>query len=494
MKKLIFYALLTVLLPACSAQKEVVGTGPDLMMSLLGETPIEEDLQELCDRFGGRVTGTEANLQSVNWGVQKFKEAGVAVTKEAFTIPSLWIENATIATVSGATHFTPKVVAKYYSKTTPKGGLKLPIVEVGFGTEEDFEKAGTSVKGKFVLVEADLCLDVDGLFKEYSDAAMIDARAAAAGAVGIINMSSRPKKLLYRFIASDGPDHGLVNIVMAREDAFRCQRILRSGGQLDFEVELDAVTETEITSYNVIAEIKGSERPDEVVLIGAHLDSWGLGTGANDNGCNVAMMIDIARQMTQLKVRPKRTIRFALWNGEEQGYFGSWGYTKSHQQELDKHIMTMSVDIGSGAITGFFTNGRPEMARITKQVMKPVAGLGAKGVLDVPIVGTDNFDFMLEGVGNLVAQHQPFNYGINYHASSDTYDKVDLAALKMNATIVGSVALGFANLPPEQVTWKRQSYQEVADIIEKFHLEFPMRMFGVWKVWERGERGRKREK
>ncbi len=492
MKKLFFYVLLVGLLPACSAQKELPmrNSPSDMMMTLLSDTPIEEDLQELCDRYGGRVTGTDVNLASVDWAVRKFEEAGVSVKKEAFTIPSLWIENGTIASVTGATEFTPKVVAKYYSKTTPKDGLKAKIIDVGFGTDADFAEAGTTVKGNYVLVEADLCLDVDGLFKEYSDAAAIDARAAAAGAVGIINMSSRPKKLLYRFIASDGPDHGLVNIVMAREDAFRCQRMLRNGDQLDFDVTLNAVTETESTSYNVIAEIKGSEMADEYVLIGAHLDSWGLGTGANDNGCNVSMMIDIARQMQSLGIQPKRTIRFALWNAEEQGYFGSWGYTKSHQAELDKHIMAMSVDIGSGGITGFFSNGRPEMAAITEKVMKPVSGLGAKTVLDIPIVGTDNFDFMLEGVGNLIANHKPFNYGVNYHASSDTYDKVDLESLKRNTAIVASVALGFANLPAEEVTWKRQSPEEIAKIISDFNLEFPMRMFGVYEAWERGERGR----
>ena len=195
--------------------------------------------------------------------------------------------------------------------------------------------------------------------------------------------------------------------------------------------------------------------------------------------------------MKKLGIKPKRTIRFALWNGEEQGYFGSWGYTKSHQNELDNHIMAMSVDTGSGAITGFFTNGRPEMATIAKKVMQPVSGLGAKTILDVPIVGTDNFDFMLEGVGNLVANHKPFNYGINYHASSDTYDKVDLEALKRNSAIISSVALGFANLPDEQVNWSRQSRTEIAEIINSNNLEFSMRMFGVWNSWVDGERGRK---
>ena len=83
-----------------------------------------------------------------------------------------------------------------------------------------------------------------------------------------------------------------------------------------------------------------------------------MGTGANDNGANVCLMIDIARQMKELGIQPKRTIRFALWNGEEQGYFGSWSYTLDNLNTLDKHKMALSVDIGSGAITGFFTNGR----------------------------------------------------------------------------------------------------------------------------------------
>ena len=490
MKKITFTFFCCLLVVGLTAQ--INNDLANLTATLLGDTPIEEDLQELCDQYGGRVTGTEANAKAVDWGLRKFIDAGVAAQKESFKIASLWVENSTIAEVSGTTNFTPKVVAKYFSKSTPKDGITAPIIDVGYGTAEDFAKAGDAVKGSFVLVENDLCLDVDGLFTEYANAAKADALAAKAGAIGIINMASRPKKLLYRFIASDGYDHGLINLVMGREDAKRCQRILRADGKLDFSATLDVAYSGEQTSHNVIAEIKGYEKPDEVVIIGAHLDSWGLGTGANDNGCNVAMMIDIARQMVKMGVKPRRTIRFALWNGEEQGYFGSQAYTQLHQGELDKHIMKMSVDIGSGAIIGFFTNGRPELAKVTKEVMKPIAGLGANSVLDIPIVGTDNFDFMLEGVGNLVASHKPFNYGQNYHAASDTYDKVDLEQLKRNSAIVAAVTLGYANLPDWKVNWQRQSRAEIAtEIVEKHNLEFSMRMFGVWKSWVDGNRGRK---
>ena len=125
----------------------------NLVSTLLGDTPIEEDLQELCDEYGGRVTGTEANAKAVEWGLRKFIDAGVPAQKEAFKIASLWVENSTIAEVSGTTNFTPKVVAKYFSKSTPKEGITAAIIDVGYGTPEDFEKAGDAVKGNFVLVE-----------------------------------------------------------------------------------------------------------------------------------------------------------------------------------------------------------------------------------------------------------------------------------------------------------------------------------------------------
>ena len=243
-------------------------------------------------------------------------------------------------------------------------------------------------------------------------------------------------------------------------------------------------------SNNVIAEIKGTEKPEEVVIVGAHLDSWALGTGANDNGCNVAMMIDIARQIKELGIQPKRTIRLALWNGEEQGYFGSWAYTKDHLKEMDNHLMAMSIDIGSGGITGFFTNGNEKLVSVMDDLLKPVAALGDFTNINAPIVGTDNFDFMLQGVGNLVGAHKPQLYGQNYHASSDTFDKVDLKSLKRNSAIVAAVVLGFANMDESDITWKRQTRPEIQEMFEQFDLEFTMRMFNVWDSWLNQTRGR----
>ncbi len=457
-----------------------------LVAAMLAETPLEEDLQELCDEIGGRVTGSAANELSVEWGYQKFKKAGVKVRKQAFEMPVLWLPEACKGRVSGALDFAPVMVAKY--QTAP-GSYTAELIDLGYGKEEDFVSLAVQVKDNFVLIETDICFDIAGLFAEYIQAAKVEALAEKYGAKGIVFMSTRPNGLLYRFITSKGTNVPLPQFVMAREDAKRSLRSLRKGQRLSFVAKLKATVGEAFTSENVIAEIPGTEFPDEVIVIGAHLDSWALGTGANDNGCNVSMMIDIARQMTQANIKPKRTIRFALWNGEEQGYFGSHAYTQEYEADLDKHMMALSVDIGSGPIIGFFTNGREKLIPIMDSLLQPVDTLSNFLNIINPIVGTDNFDFMMQGVPNLVANHKPALYGPNYHAASDTYDKVDLVSLKKNSAIIAAMVLGYAN---SDIDLKRHNRAEVQQMIETQNIEFSMRMFNVWDSWVNKTRGIKK--
>jgi hypothetical protein len=457
-----------------------------LKKALLSETPLEEDLQQLCDEIGGRVTGSEANKLAVEWAYNKFLDAGLAVEKEAFDMPSLWLDNGTSLTVSyNDQSFSPIAVSKYQS---PAGNFEGEIIPVEEVSDSIFSHFSELIENNFVLVPNDLCLDINGLFTEYNVAKAAEDLAYKYGAQGIIFMSSRPKGLLYRFITSKGVDNDMRQFVMSREDAQRCIRLIEQGFALDLSGNIEAIEGEAFTSHNVIAEIKGTTRPEEIVLIGAHLDSWALGTGANDNGCNVSMMIDIARQMKLHNIQPERTIRFALWNGEEQGYFGSWNYTLDHKDELDKHKMTLSVDIGSGPIIGFFANGRKDLIPIIDKVLTPVSELGPYLNINNAIIGTDNFDFLLQGVPNLVANHKPALYGPNYHASSDTYDKVDLVALKNNSAVIAALSLGFAN---NDFGLRRQNRAEVQSIMDDQKLEFPMRMFNVWEPWVKKERGLK---
>ncbi len=460
-----------------------------LVAAMLKDTPLINDLQELCDEIGGRPTGSKANLAAVEWALKKFKAAGVTAKKEKFTIAKSWQEHSSEAMISGDVSFTPQVVAVPFSPAAPKEGLKAPLVDVGPGTKEHFSRVGDKAKGAFVLVETEELLDIEDLFQEYAQSAEVEKHASAAGVAGVIYMASRPHGLLYRRNASRGANNKLPMLIMKREQAKRALRLLRAGKTLSLTAKIDVTWGGEFQSFNVIGEITGVEKPGEFVVIGAHLDAWELGTGANDNGCNAVMLIDIARQMKQLGIKPKRTVRFALWNGEEPSpsFLGSWAYTRTHAAELDGHIMACSIDMGSGRILGFFTNAREEIIEPVNRALEPVAGLGPFRQINAAVVGTDNYDFMMQGIANLVPNQAPANYGPSYHAESDTFDKVDLHQLRLNAAIMAALTYGFANM---EVSWKRQTRTEIQKMIDTTDLRKQMEMFYLYPGWLDGSRGR----
>ncbi len=459
-----------------------------LIAAMLGDTPDIDDLHELTDSIGGRVTGSAANRQAVAWAAKKFRQAEVMIATEDFEMPFQWQEKLAFASISGDASFDPQVVAKPFS--TSVDTLVGRLVDGGSGSAADFERLDGSAQDAWVLVESPV-LDDDiglaGLFGLYANAWQAETNAKAASVMGVIQMSPYPKNLVYRQFASTGFKNELPLLIMDREDAKRALRLLRSGKSLSLGATIDIDAGYSYTATNVIAEIPGSSRPDEIVLFGAHLDSHDLGTGALDNGVNVVMLINIARQISRLGLRPERTIRFALWNGEEQNLNGSWKYTEQHEAELDNHIVAASFDIGSGRTVGFFTGGRPALVPFVDEYLSPVAGLGPFQQIDIPLVGTDNFDFMIEGVPNLIANQADANYASNYHAESDTFDKVDQQQLKLNSAIAAAVIWGFAN---DTERLPRQSHDEVQALIDGTDLEQQMKNFAVWDGWADGTRGR----
>jgi carboxypeptidase Q len=462
---------------------------PRLAGTLLGDTPMVEDLRSLTDKIGGRPAGAPANLRAVDWALERFRAAGIPATKEAFRIPGLWLERSAAAVVRGSgVEFAPRVAAMPYSTGTSPG-LSAPLVDAGLGRQEDYRALGAGARGAFVLVETPELRDLDGLFREYAEKVGIEQRAFAAGAAGVIYQGSRPGNNLYRHNAALAHANRHPVLAMERDGAARALRLMRSGTRLTISPAVSIETGPAYESWNVIGEIRGASRPDEIVIVGAHLDSWDLGTGALDNGANVAMLIDLARQIRRLGLRPARTIRFALWNGEELGLFGSFGYTQSHRAELDRHVMAASFDIGSGRITGFFTGGRAELIPVLDRALLPVHGLGPFTHPNVPVVGTDNFDFMMQGVPNLIANQEPANYGPNYHARSDEFDKVDLRQLRLNAAIAAAVTWEFANAASARLP--RHTAVQVDSLIKATDLQQQMRSFGnIWDAWITGQRGR----
>jgi hypothetical protein len=365
----------------------------------------------------------------------------------------------------------------------------VAIVDVGQGTEQDFAKAG-NVTGAILLVHSEEMHTWDDLFAEYLKAPGVIDRAVKGNALAIAFQSTRPHDLLYRHTnASDGEIDRLPMVLVAREDAARVSRLLASGQELYADLSIPNTIGGPITAANLVAELRGSEKPDEFVILGAHLDSWDLGTGALDNGCNAALVVDVLRAIKASGVRPRRTIRFILFSGEEEGMVGSHTYTIAHRPELDKVAGVVVFDSGIGRVTGFSLGGRRDVVNSATPLVAPLKSLDASTLTTDADWGTDNFDFLLEGVPTFVANQEEDNYLLNYHAMSDTFDKVDLAELRKHVVEASALTIGLANapVPPGQ----RLHHAQIEQTLRETHLEDQLKIFGMWGDWESGKRGRK---
>ena len=276
------------------------------------------------------MTGSPEADRAVGWAVEALRHAGVdEIHTEKFTIPAGWSEGRTHVEVLVPQAFPVRATSIGWSPRTPEGGITSGVIDVGEGDDAGFAKAGDAAKGAIVLVHTKVLVTWEDLDNEYVVDRAIIERAAKAGVAAVFWMSTRPNLLLYRHTTTvDGQIESIPQAVVAREDAERIARFLASGQKVRVRFEMPNHISGPAESENVVAEIRGREKPDEFVLLGAHLDSWDLGTGALDNGCNVALVIDAARVIHASGVIPRRSIRFVLFTGEEQGMLGSWAWAR----------------------------------------------------------------------------------------------------------------------------------------------------------------------
>jgi hypothetical protein len=459
-----------------------------MIQSAMGVSPLEENLRYLTDAIGGRITGSPAADRAVGWAVEAFRHAGVdEVHTEKFTIPAGWSEGRTHIEVLSPEPFSVRLVSIAWSPATPDGGITADIVDVGVGDDAGFAKAGAVAKGAIVLVHSNLLVTWEDLGHEYAVAAAIADRALNAGAAAVFWMSSRPNLLLYRHtVAGAGQIDRLPQAVVAREDAERIARFLTAGQKVRVHFEMPNRVTGPAESENVIAEIRGREKPEEFVILGAHLDSGELGTGALDNGCNAALVIDAARVIRASGVIPRRSIRFALFTGEEQGMLGSWAYARAHRPELDRMIAALIFDGGNGAVTGISLGGRKDLLAAVRDALEPARPLGVKDFTFDIETGSDDFDFLLEGVPTLTSNQAPANYMLNYHATSDTFDKVEIPELKRHVAIAAVTVYALADR--EDRIGPRQSRAEIEQVLKGDGMD--QKAPGKWSLWQKGDRGR----
>ncbi len=457
---------------------------------VMGESPLQENLRRLTDDIGGRVTGSPEMGKAVDWAVSAFRAGGVDVHTEKYMLPHAWSEGATQLEVLAPITFPVSLVSIGLSPATPASGMEAPLVYIGSGTEAEFARAGASLKGAILLVHTEVSYTWQDLFRKYDIPPPIIDRAVKAAAAAILWTGERERKLLYRHTNSpDGRLEALPQAILAREDGLRLERAaLAYPGNVRLRLTMPNRIGGPVEQLNVIGEIRGYEKPEEVVVLGAHLDSWELGTGALDNGCNAALVIEAARAIKASGLLPRRTIRFILFSGEEEGLLGSWAYVRAHRAELDKYRGVVIFDSGVGRVTGYSLGGRHDIEAAINEILRPFHGWGADTQTLDATSGTDHLDFLLEGVPTLVANQEVANYLQNYHAASDTFDKVDIRELKLNTVLGAVTAWGIADRA--EPIGKRQSRAELEVLMKETGLDKALQTQDMWKDFQSGARGR----
>jgi carboxypeptidase Q len=475
-----------------------------VIKTALQPSPLQDNLRRLTDEIGGRVPGTVGMQHAVQWGMQALTAAGAdSVHTEGFEIPSSWSEGPTEMTATTSYQVSPTkvggatVLSSFHVRAVSVAWAPalapvkhVPVVDVGEGTEADFAKAG-DVSGKIVLVHTVVLKTWADLFAEYANAPPVIDRAVKGKAKAVAFMATREHDILYRHTNSGaGEIDRLPMVLVAREDGERIARLLAAGNLVWADLSIPNQIGGPIKASNVIGEIRGAEKPDEFVIVGAHLDSWELGTGALDNGCNAALVVDALRAIKASGTYPRRTIRFILFSGEEQGLLGSRAYAFSHRAELDKAAGVVIYDSGTGKTTGFAVGGRADVLPAAKVLIAPLAQFDLKELKTDMEWGTDHFDFMLEGIPTFVADQLEANYLENYHAVSDTYDKVDFVQLKKHVAEAAALSFELANLPEK--IGPRLTHAQIEQTMVDTHSEEMFKAFGLWDDWVSGKRGRQK--
>ena len=279
----------------------------------------------------------------------------------------------------------------------------------------------------------------------------IDAFLVANGAVGRVNDAARPHGQIVAFNnRSYDPAKTVPTLVMRNEDYGRIARILADGTPVELEVNITNRFYPEgTTAYNTIAEIPGTDKKDEIVMLGGHLDSWHSATGATDNAIGCATMMEAARILKAIGVQPRRTIRVALWSGEEEGLLGSLAYVKEHfgsaeepKPEFAKLDAYLNIDSGTGRARGAGIFGPPEAAAIVRQALAPFQDLGVVGANATRsrnVGGTDSTSFNNAGLPGIGFSQDPIEYNSHtHHTNLDHYERIIEADVKASAISIAA--------------------------------------------------------
>ena len=427
------------------------------------------ELGRLCDTVGGRSSGTESGRRGEEWALELMKSYGLEnITVEEFPVLAWTRGELEVAAVSPSAW---RLTALSHGYAPSKAEVTAEVFDIGHGESDDYLRVGERVRGGIVLCDEGVAPGHRGLHRSEKLKLAADNGAAA------LMIYSSASGGLPRTGTCANTEAPIPSLGISQEDGLRLLRLLKSSDEAN-RAPIVSIRMTnhfeQSTARNVIGELRGSELPDEHVLLGAHLDSWDVAQGATDNGLGSAIVLEIGRVLTLLQ-RPRRTIRFAIWAAEEIGLCGSWHYSRLHETELDSMTAVINFDMTADPY-GFWlptplehTHGAKEAAglELLRSVAARLAPLGMKQEFVFKAgLHSDHQAFMLGGVQAIALLAENKTQGAHYyHSVGDTFDKVSLPSFSRAAAVGAHTAWALADAPYRP--FKRQSPGYVRQLIDE---------------------------
>ena len=421
-------------------------------------------MEGLTDRIGGRITGSPGSREAAEYILKTLKDAGLDnVHFETYRFSPTWQKGLTTGEVISPIKRALYIGTFGWVPGTP-GPIEVPVTDLG-PSPDGRSPLPPNIRGSAVLVD----LRSNALSTTYVGIrAAIAKQLADAGAAAMLVISDKPDRMLYTSAFLFYPRGPLPALSIAAEDAALLRR-LSSHGDVRIRLNVPNSFGTEPgEERNVVAEIPG-EDAKAIVLLTAHFDDWDPAQGANDNACGVAMVLESARILKSLNIRPKHTIRFAFFSGEEQSDLGSRAYVQQHKGELDDTWAVVNTDSGAQTPLGLQLYGRPDLEPATKKILAPLAGIGVNQISTNADFESDEESFMAVGVPVYSLLVDRAGYDFRHHTIIDTFERIDPRMLALDTAVMAVVGYQFAQAT--QAPGRRLSAAEVQDLFRRYNLE-----------------------
>ena len=401
-------------------------------------------LAELTDTFGQRLSGSDNLNRAIAWAVETMKKDGLEnVHTERVMIPR-WVRGAESLEITNPPHHNVPLLGLGGSVATPPAGIEAEVMVVG--SADDLNKRGAEAKGKIVLFNVPFTNYGETVQYRSGGASM----AARLGAVASLVRAVGPMGLRTPHTGGMNYVNDVAKIPTAAipaEDANRVQRLVNRGVKVRMRLKMEAKFEADVESFNVVGEIKGSEKPEEIVLVGGHFDSWDPGMGASDDGVGCVVTWEAARLMKKLNIRPKRTVRVVLFTNEENGTRGGNGYRDQHAHEAANHILSVESDSGVFAPARLGFSGSEAARKTIAEIGSLLAPLGMQEIAPGG-GGADIGPISALGKVPMMAYSGDSNrYFTIHHTPADTVDRIDPQEVPKAAAALSAMIYVVADMP-----------------------------------------------